>query len=171
MDVDPYLIYDIENDEGESELSVVGVDGKFRPSDSIRIELEAVYDCPESEFDYVDFWMTLWNGDRWEAAGAIYYIPDDCTLFTGALTYSLSEAWDLNVYARYDSERSRLEEISGYIQMNLDCLSFRLRGAFEPSFTRDDGSEREAKYKVAFYTWLRDFAPERYERKLRDHYF
>lgn len=171
VDVDPYLIYDIENDEGEYELSILGIEGKFRPSDSIRIEVDAVYDCPESDFDYIDFWTTLWNSDRWEAAGAIYYIPDDCTLFTGAITYSLSEKWDLNIYARYDSEQSRLEEISGYVQMNLDCLSFRLRGTFEPSFTRDDGSEREAKYKIAFYTWLRAFAPERYERKLRDHYF
>lgn len=171
VDVDPYIIYDIENDEGESELRNIVVDGKFRPSDSIRLELEAVYDNPESDFEYIDFWMTLWNEDRWEAAGAVYYIPDDCTLFTGAITYSLSEQWDLNIYARYDSERSRLEEISGYVQFNLDCISFRLRGAFEPSFTRDDGTEREAKYKIAAYAWLRAFAPERYERKLRDHYF
>ncbi|MBQ7722649.1 MAG: LPS-assembly protein LptD [Kiritimatiellae bacterium] len=171
IDADIYGIYDIEDAHGESGLRTLGIDSEFRPTDSIKVELDATYDANESEIDYVDLWMTLWQGDRWEAAGEFYYRPDICAQYTGALKFNFSEQWGAKIYARFDSELSRMEEISGYLQYNLDCLSFRLRGSYEPSFTRDDGTEREAKFKVAFYTWVRAFTPSRYERKLRDRYF
>lgn len=171
IDADIYGIYDIEDANGESGLRTLGIDSEFRPTDSIKVELDATYDANESEIDYVDLWMTLWQGDRWEAAGEFYYRPDICAQYTGALKFNFSEQWGAKIYARFDSELSRMEEISGYLQYNLDCLSFRLRGSYEPSFTRDDGTEREAKFKVAFYTWVRAFTPSRYERKLRDRYF
>ena len=98
----------------------------------------------------------------------MYYRPDICAQYAGAIAVNLDEHWGAKIYARYDSELARLEEISGYIQYNLDCLSFRLRGSYEPAFTRDDGTEREAKIRVSFYTWLRAFPPKRYERKMHE---
>lgn len=171
INADIYGIYDIEDANGDSGLRTVGIDSEFRPTDSIKIELDATYDANASEIDYVDLWMTLWQGDRWEAAGEFYYRPDICAQYTGAFKFNFSESWGAKIYARFDSELSRLEEVSGYLQYNLDCISFRLRGGYEPSFTRDDGTEREAKIKVSFYTWIRAFPQSRYERKLRDGYF
>ncbi len=165
---DIYGIYDIEDADDDSGMRTIGLESEFRPTESIRAELDATYDAQESEIDYVDFWLTLWQGDSWEAAGEFYYRPDICSQYGGAIAVNFSERWGAKIYARYDSELARLEQISGYIQYNLDCLSFRLRGSYEPSFTRDDGSEREAKVRVSFYTWLRAFPQKRYERRMRE---
>ena len=165
---DLYGIYDFEDAQDESGLREVGADCEFRPTDSIFIDLDAAYDTRESEVKNVDLWVTLWQGDSWEASGEVYYRPDICAQYAGAIAVNLDEHWGAKIYARYDSELARLEEISGYIQYNLDCLSFRLRGSYEPAFTRDDGTEREAKIRVSFYTWLRAFPPKRYERKMHE---
>ena len=165
---DIYGIFDIEDANDESGLRCIGLESEFRPTDSIRAELDATYDAQDSEIDYVDLWLTLWQGDRWEAGGEFYYRPDLCAQYAGAISVNFTEHWGAKIYARYDSELARLEQISGHIQYNLDCVSFRLRCIYEPSFTRDDGSEREAKVRVSFYTWLRAFPQERYERKIRD---
>lgn len=168
IDADIYAKYEFDNDEGDPGLKTFGVDARFRPTDSIRIELEGEYDVDEAEIDFINLWLTLWNGDTWEAAGSCFYRPDETTLLTGAVTCNFTEEWALNLYGRYDAELSRVEEVAAYIQYNLDCISFRFRTAYQPAFTRDDGTEREAKYKFGFYMWLRAYAPERYERRLRD---
>lgn len=168
IDADIYAGYEFDNDQDDPGLKTIGVDSRFRPTDSIRAELEGQYDIDAAEIDYINFWLTLWNGDRWEAAGRCFYRPDQTTLLTGAVTCNFTEEWAMNLYGRYDAELSRVEEVATYIQYNLDCISFRLRTAYQPAFTRDDGSEREAKVKVGFYVWLRAYAPERYERRLRD---
>ena len=168
---DVYAIYDIEDANDESGLRKVGFDGEFRPTSSIFIDVDAEYDAKESEIDYTDIWVTLWQGDSWEVSGEFYYRPDDrdpCTQFAGAIAVNFTEHWGAKAYVRYDSELARLEQISGYLQYNLDCISFRLHGRYEPAFTRDDGSEREAKFRVSFYTWLRAFPEKRYERKMHE---
>ena len=165
---DVYAIYDIEDANDESGLRMVGVDGEFRPSDSIFIDVDGAYDAQASEIDYTDIWVTMWQGDSWEVSGEFYYRPDICAQYSGAIAVNFTEHWGAKFFARYDSELARLEQISGYLQYNLDCISFRLHGRYEPSFTRDDGSEREAKMRVSFYTWLRAFPEKRYERKMHE---
>ncbi|NLF85466.1 MAG: LPS-assembly protein LptD [Lentisphaerae bacterium] len=164
LDADIYGIYDIEDAQDESGLSTIGLRSRFRPVDGIRFQLDGTYDVDRSEINEVNTWITLWNNEIWEAAGEMFYRPDSSTLFAGSLTFSLSDHWTVNVYSRYEAETSRLEEQSGYIQYNLDCISFRLRGSFYPGFTRDDGTEREDKYRIAFYAWLRAFPSPPRER-------
>ena len=164
LDADLYGIYDIEDANDESQFRLVGLKSRFRPTDGIRFQVDAAYDVEASEVSLVNAWITLWNNELWEAAGEMFYRPDDSTLFAGSLTFSLSEHWTLNVYSRYEAETSRLEEQSGYIQYNLDCISFRLRGSVYPGFTRDDGTEREMKYKIGFYAWLRAYPTAPRER-------
>ena len=168
---DIYAIYDIEDAKDESGLRRVGFDGEFRPTDSIYLDVDTVYNVRESELDYSDIWLTLWQGDTFEIAGELYIKEDDeepCAQYAGAIQVNFTEHWGAKVYVRYDSELARLEQISGHIQYNLDCISFRLHGRYEPAFTRDDGTEREAKIRVSFYTWLRAFPEKRYERKMRE---
>ncbi len=168
---DVYAIYDIEDANDESGIRTIGFDGEFRPTSSIFIDVDAVYDAKDSEIEYTDIWITMWQGDSWEVSGEFYYRPDDiapCAQYAGAIAVNFTEHWGAKIYARYDSELARLEQISGYLQYNLDCISFRLHGRYEPSFTRDDGSEREAKIRVSFYTWLRAFPEKRYERKMHE---
>ncbi len=168
---DVYAIYDIEDAEDESGLRTIGFDGEFRPTSSIFLDVDLVYDAVESEIDYTDIWLTMWQGDTWEFSGEFYYKPnrsEPCTQFSGAIAVNFTEHWGAKIYARYDSELARLEQISGHIQYNLDCISFRLHTRYEPAFTREDGSEREAKIRVSFYTWLRAFPESRYERKMHE---
>jgi hypothetical protein len=168
---DIYAIYDFEDAQDESGFRKVGFDGEFRPTDSIFLDVDSVYDVRESEIDYTDIWLTLWQGDTWEFSGEFYYRPDDndpCAQYSGAIAVNFTEHWGVKVYVRYDSELARLEQVSGHIQYNLDCISFRLHGRYEPAFTRDDGTEREAKIRISFYTWLRAFPEKRYERKMHE---
>ena len=170
LDADIYGIYDIEDANDESGLRTIGLKSRFRPVDGIRFQLDGAYDVEEEDIDEINTWVTLWNNELWEAAGQMLYRPEDSTLFAGSLTFALSEKWSFNIYSRYEAETSRLEEQSGYIQYNLDCISFRLRGSYYPGFTRDDGSVREDKYRIAFYAWLRAFPtpPRERMRGIRD---
>lgn len=168
LDADLYGIYDIEDANDESNFRVVGLESRFRPTDGIRFQLDGTYDVEQSEINEINAWVTLWNHELWEASGAVFYRPDASVLFAGNLTYALTERWTVNIYSRYEAETSRLEEQSGYLQYNLDCISFRLRGSVYPGFTRDDGSELETKYKIAFYAWLRAF-PAAPKERMRGH--
>ena len=152
-------------------MKYYGADCVWYVTDDIKIDTDARYNAFDDEFDHIDFWMSLWQGDRWEVAGECYYIPDDTTLLRGDIRCNLSQSWAVGLYTRYDAEESRCEQISGYMQYSLDCISFRFRSAYEPSYTRDDGTEREAKLKFSFNAWLRAFTPSRYERRLHDGYW
>ncbi len=169
--LDVYAIYDFENAKDESGFRKVGVDGEFRPTDSIFLDVDFSYNVMDSEVDLADVWLTLWQGDSWEISTEFYYKPDDedpCAQYTGAIAVNFTEHWGAKIYARYDSERARLEQISGHIQYNLDCISFRLHCRYEPAFTRDDGTEREQKIRVSFYTWLRAFPEKHFVRKMHE---
>ena len=171
FDLDLYAIYCFEDANDESGMQYYGADCVWNISDNIKLDADALYDAFKDDFDHIDLWMSLWQGDRWEVAGECYFIPDDTTLFRGDIRCNLTEKWAVGFYTRYDAEVSRCEQISGYLQYSLDCISFRLRTAYEPSYTRDDGTEREAKLKISFNAWLRAFTPARYERRLRNGYW
>lgn len=171
LDLDLYGIYYFEDQNDESGMKYYGADCVWYVTDDIKIDTDARYNAFDDEFEHIDFWMSLWQGDRWEVAGECYYIPDDTTLLRGDIRCNLSQSWAVGLYTRYDAEESRCEQISGYMQYSLDCISFRFRSAYEPSYTRDDGTEREAKLKFSFNAWLRAFTPSRYERRLHDGYW
>lgn len=171
LDLDLYAVYYFEDAEGESGVKAYGYDLEWRLAKDILVDSDALYDAEAGEFDHIDFWIALWQGQRWEAAGQCYYIPDDAMLLKGDVRCNFSERWAMGFYTRYDSEASRCESLACYLQYNLDCLSFRFRTEYEPAYTRLDGSEREAKLKFSFYAWLRAFTPTKYERKLRDRYW
>ena len=171
FDLDLYAIYYFEDAKGESGIKYYGFDIIWYITDTIKIDADGRYDVDKSEFEHVDFWLGLWQGERFELAGECYYIPDDTTLFKGDIRCNLSDYWAVGVYARYDAEISRCEQVTAYLQYSLDCISFRFRTSYEPAYTRDDGTEREAKIKLGFYTWLRAYTPKRYERTLRDGYW
>lgn len=171
FDLDLYAIYCFEDANDESGMQYYGADCVWKISDNIKFDADALYNAFDDDFDHIDCWLSLWQGDRWEVAGECYFIPDDTTLLRGDIRCNLSEEWALGFYTRYDAEVSRCEQISGYIQYSLDCISFRFRTSYEPSYERDDGTEREAKLKLSFNAWLRAFTPSRYERRLRNGYW
>ena len=171
LDLDLYGIYYFEDENEESGMKYYVADCVWYVTDDIKFDADARYNAFEDEFEHIDFWLTLWQGDRWEVSGECYYIPDDTTLLRGDIRCNLSDYWAVGIYTRYDAEASRCEQIAGYLQYSLDCIAFRFRTAYEPAYTRDDGTEREAKLKLSLNAWLRAFTPSRYERKLRDGYW
>lgn len=171
LDLDLYAIYAIEDANDEDGFKFYGADCVWYITDDIKLDADTRYNAFVDDFEYIDVWLSLWQGDRWEISGECYFIPDDVTLFRGDIRCNLSDYWAVGLYARYDSEASRCEQISGYLQYSLDCIAFRFRTSYEPSYTRDDGTEREAKLKFSLNAWLRAFTPKRYERRLRDGYW
>ncbi len=173
FDIDLYGVYYFEDANDYSGIKYYGADITWMLTDSIKIDADALYDADEGELDHIDFWMALWRDEHWEASGQVYYIPEvgndsGTTLFKGNLRYNFNDAWSFGAYARYDSAISRCEKVAGYLQYNTDCISFRFRTEFEPSFTRDDGTERESKIHLGFNVWVREFTPSKYEKKLRN---
>ena len=61
------------------------------------------------------------------------------------------------MYGRQEFAESRLEEIGGYAQRNLDCIATRLGASFLPGYTRTDGTEREDEYRILLEVWLTAF--------------
>ena len=49
------------------------------------------------------------------------------------------------------------QEQGGYIQRDLDCLSFRLGARYTPAYTRSDGSEQEEDWRFTGLLWIRAF--------------
>ena len=76
------------------------------------------------------------------------------------LTSSLSGC----VFVRYDLEDSELNEVGGYGQYDLDCLSFRLATGYLPAYTRSDGSRRAADWRIGFEMWVKALEPGKLDK-------
>ena len=51
---------------------------------------------------------------------------------------------------RYECELARLQEISGYVEYSLDCISFQIRTGYEPAWTDAAGVASDANFKIGF---------------------
>ena len=70
-----------------------------------------------------------------------------------SVTHRFNSYWSANVFTRYDTKATELDEIGGYVQYDLDCLAFRLTSGYVPAITRYDGTRRSADFNVSFFVW------------------
>jgi len=157
LDIDVYTFYRFEYPDEEQALGDFFLDSEYTPNAWLSIDNDGIYDTEEGAIDRFNTQIGLIPNDTWQAAIEHRYIRERSSLLTGSLTLNPNAAWVFNVYGRQEMEDSRLEEVGGYIQRNLDCMAFRLGSRVMPSYTRADGTQREEDYKVTFEWWLTAF--------------
>ena len=88
-----------------------------------------------------------------------YYWTDHLrdSLLYGGFVHHLCDAFDWSAYIRYNLYYSDLEEIGGYFQYNLDCLSFRLTLDYLPRYYSEDGWKHGSDFRISFGAWIRAF--------------
>lgn len=157
VDVELATRLNIEKDEGEETIGDLLLDAEITPSRWLRIDVEGLYDTAESEIAAFNTRAIMAPPGAWRANAEYRYLVDDSSLLAGDLTASPNRDWTLNVFGRYEMEESRLEEIGGYMQRNLDCMVVRAGLGVLPGYTRSDGSERDDEWRFLVHFWLTAF--------------
>ncbi len=141
----------------ESVFRDIQLDSRFRPNKWVQIDMDGVYDLDASLLSEFNTRMRFDQEESWRFQFEHRYRDSTSNLLLADATFSPNTFWDLNVFGRYEFERSRLEEQGAYVQRNFDCMSVRLGGSFLPGFTRTDGTEQDDDYRVLLAFWLTAF--------------
>ena len=158
-------LHRVKEEEG---LRVIGFTSSLRVSNSLSLRTDIQFDPEESRLAFADInatWdvnrnLTLFGGflthdhETFDTFWDDYL--DDRVIYAGA-TVHCGDSVDFSAYFRYNLELHDLEEIGGYVQYNLDCISFRLGTTYEPSYKRADGSNVDSDVRISLGAWLRAF--------------
>ena len=175
-------------DEGSTNgLRMVGWDATFTPYRNVKIKSTALGDPKEHRVDSMDNSITLGDPKHEELMFDWYHShPDDpaslnrpadpllasygyntlpsITLASIALTHRFNDLWAANGFVRYNITDRDLQEVGGYLQYDLDCLTFRLNAGFIPPITRTDGSRRPVDYRFAFFMAVKALQPDNIQK-------
>ncbi len=157
--VDVYGDMLLEPEGAQETLDRIYLDAEFRPASWMRWDVDGTYQVADSELESSSVRMQLWH-ERFSTACEYLYRVDASSLASGELTWSLTPAWDVNLYGRYEFETAQIEEIGGYLQKRYDCVAFRLYSSILPGYTRSDGREEEDDFRISFVAWLTHFPPD-----------
>ena len=154
-------------------LRVIGLEATYKPFRHLTLVNDFQYDPENSRLALWDVTLryaldpiTLYAGylrrhhDLYD-----YYWADEVKdeLVHAGFIHHLCDLIDYSAYARYNLEHSDLDEIGGFIQYNLDCLSFRLNTRYLPKYYSDDGWKHGSEFRISFELWLRAFPKEETE--------
>lgn len=152
---------------------VLGFSSTYTPTRDFALTFDAQYDPENSKFSvlnvdarvHVDP-VTLYVGYlRRDHEVYDYYWTDKVNdaLFYGGFIHPINDRYEWSLYWRYNTEYSDLEEIGGYVQYNLDCISFRFNVGYLPAYSSESYYNRNTYYKhdsdfrFSIGVWLRAF--------------
>lgn len=151
----------------ETGLRLLGLNATFKPRSNIVLSADVQYDPENSTFALLDLnaglrlkAVTLYAGYlRRNHALYDYYWSDSLrdSILYGGFVHHLCDTIDWSAYARYNLEWSDLEEVGGYLQYNLDCLSFRLALGYLPKYYSEDGWKHGSDFRISLGAWIRAF--------------
>lgn len=158
VDLDVYTYYRFDDEYGtEKGLDDFFADLELRPAAWLRIDVDGRYDTDQDELQTLNTQVYFRPARYWKADVEYRYRRDSSSLLSGDLTFYPTHNWDFNAYARNEFENSRLEEVGGYVQRNLDCMHVRTGAGVLPGYTRDDGSQKDDEWQVRLEVWLTAF--------------
>lgn len=190
FDWDMFVAYRFSGGNGDTTngLRMVGWDATYRPYKDVKIQTTGLYDPKEGRTDMSDTSLTIGDPKHDEVTFEWYHSdpvdpttlnrpPDpllaayestnalpSITLANISLTHRFNEMWAANAFVRYDVSERDIQEIGGYLQYDLDCLTFRLNTGFMPPITRTDGTRRPVDYRVAFFMSVRALQPDNIQK-------
>ena len=182
FDWDVFVAYRVGSTQGTNDnngLRMEGWDLTFRPDRDVKFRTEGLYDPKNGgRLDSSDTSVTFGETRNWsfelgyftddpvdpdtlnppidpQLVGYNYLHPID--LARASVTHRFNSYWSANVFVRYDTKASELQEVGDYIQYDMDCLAFRLTSGYMPAFTRYDGTHSSADYSVSLQVWVKAF--------------
>jgi hypothetical protein len=175
LDTDVYGACTLTEKDSPAGWQIAGWDVAYMPWRGVRVDVEGEYDTRDTQLRQADA-RIQWAAQRWHfSAGYLYrceppnpdadqpdrrlydlwLAPDDlASVFMTDAHRTLSTIWAVGFNTRTDLKETQLQEIGTYVQYSLDCMAFQLRFAYKPAMTLEDGTERDADYKVALMAWL-----------------
>ncbi|MEG1788501.1 MAG: hypothetical protein RR268_04700 [Kiritimatiellia bacterium] len=154
----------IEENEG---LRVLGLNGTYTPFSNFEIANDFQYDPTESR-------LALWDINARYHLSAVtlyvgyltrhhevydYYWSDtvkDSITYAGFI-HRLCDTISWSAYGRWNLSSNDLEEVGGFVQYNLDCISLRMNTGYLPSYTSEDGYSHDSDVRFSVEAWLRAF--------------
>lgn len=151
----------------ETGMRVLGFDAIFSPTRNLDILTDFQYDPTDGRVAFWDVGLRTRVSSLTLYAGCLtrnhelydYYWSDTIkdTVVYGGFAHELCDTVEWSMYARYNIEFEDLEEIGGYLQYNLDCISFRLTTEYTPLYFSEDGYKNDPDFKISLGAWLRAF--------------
>lgn len=159
VNADTFFLVNLEPEGTEKNIQDFVWNIDLLPASWFLIELDGNYDFELQLLQNVNSRASFRRDEtaRWGGYLEHRFSETISNLLRGGLTYQPNARWALDYYGRYEFETARLEEQGGYVQRNLDCLSFRLGGSMLPGYTTDDGVEQNDEYRVLLEIWLTAF--------------
>lgn len=160
----------LRTDKHETGLRVLGFDTAYTPTRDFALNTTLEYDPHEDQMAFLDIHarymlssVTLYTGFLYRDHSIYdYYWRDrvkDSVVY-GGFIHEINDTLSWSGYIRYNTEATDLEEIGGFLQYNLDCLSFRFNLGFLPETTAEDGYVQDDDFRFSFTFFLRAF-PQR----------
>ncbi|MEI6211435.1 MAG: hypothetical protein WCR06_07390 [bacterium] len=175
-------------DQTNRGMRLAGWDMTYRPTQDVKFHTEGLYDPKDGgRLDMSDTSIVVGEGRDWTyELGFFTSDPSDpdtlnwpadplligynhlsyAKLARASVTHRFNSYWSANMFMRYNMQDSGLDEVGGYVQYDLDCLAFRMSSGYLPSITREDGTQRAADYRVAFFVWVKALEVD-YVEKMR----
>ena len=157
----------VHREKEETGLRVLGLSGSYAPIRRLLIDTDFQYDPEENRLALWDInaryelsRMTLYAGYLTRDHEVYDYFWKDRikdSVIYGGFVHHLCDTLDWSLYARYNTEREDLEEVGGFLQYNLDCISFRCNVGYLPSYTSEDGWKHDSDFRISLGAWLRAF--------------
>ncbi len=147
----------MERNAEESVFDHLGVQAEWTPADWLSVDLKGAYDWYEGVWATLDARATVLPRHGWRGSLEFTHRQDEASVLRTDAGLRLHADWECNGFGRYAFQDSRLEEIGGYVQKNLDCLSLRAGLSYLPGFVREDGTRRDEDWRFIVEMWLTAF--------------
>lgn len=156
----------------ETGWRVIGFSGKYTPCRDFALGLDVQYDPENTQFSIINVDarvnvdpVTLYIGYLYRDYDVYdYYWTDriNDAIIYGGFVHQLNDAFEWSLYWRYNTEYHDLEETGGYLQLNLDCLSFRFNVGYLPSYTVEsyytgEHYTHDSDVRISLGVWLRAY--------------
>lgn len=149
VSLDVFTTYSFEEANQDEPFSDVGMKSEFNLAKWCTIYIDGTYNLYTSQVDTFNT-QARFNAEDWRLNVEQRYLVDSSSLLITDLAWLPNKRWEYGVYDRFEFQTSRLEEQGLSVTRKYDCLSVALGGSYLPAYTRDDGSERKADYRVMF---------------------
>lgn len=153
--------------EDEPALQRLRIDADLRPTPWLRWDMDGAYDLMASQVEEWNTRVRLQPRREWALSAEHRFRVRDLSLLSLDCTLFPDQPWTWAISGRHELRRDRLEELSTWVQRNLDCMSIRGGGLWMPGYRRADGSERNDEWRVILELWLTAFPETRIGSRYR----
>ena len=151
-------------------LRVLGLSGSYAISRHLNLSTDFQFDPENSRLAFWDLHLRYSTEKLTFYAGYLrrnhdiydYYWTDKIKnhIVYGGFIHRLTDIWEWSLYSRYNLYAGHLEEIGGFLQYNMDCISWRFNAGYLPSYTTEDRVRHENDVRFSVGAWLRAFSHE-----------